>query len=155
LRGWEKLIKPSKTVSNPVRPKISTSSPQSSKGKAFPWPILKISWWESERGEVARERGVRLELGLVRMKWGWIENIPTEIPLKGVARGKTGQTGFRDRSDRFPSGNQKMVDLEILKLELRTNKSDMFKRSPVTSSFKVTPEASNLYPKTPFSLRER
>jgi hypothetical protein len=43
-----------------------------------------------------------------------------------------------------------MVEFEILKLELRTNKSDMFKRSPVTSPFKVTPEASNLYPKTPF-----
>jgi hypothetical protein len=27
LRGWEKKIKPSKAVSNPVRPKISTSSP--------------------------------------------------------------------------------------------------------------------------------
>jgi hypothetical protein len=56
--------------------------------------ILKISWWESERGEVAREGEVWLELGLVRMKWGWIGNIPTEIPLKGVAPGK-------NRSDRF------------------------------------------------------
>jgi hypothetical protein len=27
LRGWEKMIKPPKTVSNPVKPKISTSSP--------------------------------------------------------------------------------------------------------------------------------
>jgi hypothetical protein len=86
---------------------------------------------------------VWLELGLVRMKWGWIGNIPTEIPLKGVAPGK-------NRSDRFPSGNQKMVEYEILKLELRIKERDMFKMSPVTSSFKVTPEASNLYPKTPF-----
>jgi hypothetical protein len=46
-----------------------------------------------------------------------------------------------------------MVEFEILKLELRTNKRDMFKMSPVTSSFEVTPEASNLYPKTPFSPR--
>jgi hypothetical protein len=30
---------------------------------------------------------------------------------------------------------------------------DMFKMSPITSSFEETPEASNLYPKTPFSLR--
>jgi hypothetical protein len=43
-----------------------------------------------------------------------------------------------------------MVDFDILRLELRTNKRDMFKMSPVTSSFEVTPEASNLYPKTPF-----
>jgi hypothetical protein len=84
------------------------------------------------------------------MKWGWIGNNPTEIPLKGVAPGKTGQTGSRSWSDRFPSGNQKMVEYEILKLELRINERDMFKMSPVTSSFKVTPEASNLYPKTPF-----
>jgi hypothetical protein len=61
----------------------------------------------------------------------------------------------KNRSDRFPSGNQKMVEFELLKLKLRTNKSDMFKRSPVTSSFKETPEASNLYPKTPFFSRER
>jgi hypothetical protein len=46
-----------------------------------------------------------------------------------------------------------MVEFELLKLKLRTNKSDMFRRSPVTSSFKETPEASNLYPKTPFSPR--
>jgi hypothetical protein len=26
-------------------------------------------------------------LGLVRMKWGWIRNIPIEIPFKGVAPG--------------------------------------------------------------------
>jgi hypothetical protein len=43
-----------------------------------------------------------------------------------------------------------MVEFEILKLESRINERDMFKMIPVTSSFKVTPEASNLYPKTPF-----
>jgi hypothetical protein len=32
---------------------------------------------------------------------GWIRNIPTEIPFKGWPRGKTGQTGFRNWSDRF------------------------------------------------------
>jgi hypothetical protein len=88
------------------------------------------------------------------MKWGWIRNIPTEIPFKGWPRGKTGQTGFRNRSDRFPSGNQQKIEFEILKLELRTNMRDMFKMSPVTSSFDVTLEASNLYPK-PLFLRER
>jgi hypothetical protein len=31
---------------------------------------------------------------------------------------------------------------------------DMFKMSPVTSSFDETLEASNLYPKPPFSPRE-
>jgi hypothetical protein len=31
---------------------------------------------------------------------------------------------------------------------------DMFKMSPVTSSFDETPEASNLYPKPHFSPRE-
>jgi hypothetical protein len=46
-----------------------------------------------------------------------------------------------------------MVEFEILKLELRTNKRDMFKMSLDTNSFEVTPEASNLYPKTPFSPR--
>jgi hypothetical protein len=51
------------------------------------------------------------------MKWGWISNIPTEIPFKRWPRGKTGQTGFRNRSDRFPSGNQQKIEFEILKLE--------------------------------------
>jgi hypothetical protein len=27
LRGWERMVKLPKTVSNPVKPKISTSSP--------------------------------------------------------------------------------------------------------------------------------
>jgi hypothetical protein len=48
---------------------------------------LKIPWWESERREGARVGEEWLGLGLVRMKWGWIRNIPTEIPLKGVAPG--------------------------------------------------------------------
>jgi hypothetical protein len=42
---------------------------------------------------------------LVRSDMGWIRNIPTEIPFKGWPQGKTGQTGFRNWSDRFPTGN--------------------------------------------------
>jgi hypothetical protein len=41
---------------------------------------------------VREESGARVErenhgLGLVRSKMEWIRNIPTEIPLKGVAPG--------------------------------------------------------------------
>jgi hypothetical protein len=88
------------------------------------------------------------------MKWGWIRNIPNKIPFKGWPRGKTGQTGFINQSDRFPSGNLLKIEFEILKLQLRTNMRDMFKMSPDTSSFDETPEASTLYPKSLF-LRER
>jgi hypothetical protein len=52
------------------------------------------------------------------MKWGWIGNIPTEILFKGWPRGKTGQTDFGNRLDRFPLGNLLKIDYEILKLEL-------------------------------------
>jgi hypothetical protein len=60
---------------------------------------------------VREESGARVVkedhgLGLVRSEMEWIRNIPTEIPLKGWPWGKTGQTGFRNQSDRFPSGNQ-------------------------------------------------
>jgi hypothetical protein len=68
--------------------------------------------------------------------------------------GKTGQTGFRNRSDRFLSGNLLKIEFERLKLELRTNMRDMFKMSSDISSFEETPEASTLYPK-PLFLRER
>jgi hypothetical protein len=41
------------------------------------------------------------------MKWGWIRNIPTEIPLRGGPGvkpvrpvSKTGQTGFPEETNR-------------------------------------------------------
>jgi hypothetical protein len=76
---------------------------------------------------------------------GWIRNIPTEIPFKGWPRDKTGQTGFRNRSVRFPSGNLLKMKFEKLKLELRTNMRHTFRMSPDISSFDETPEASTLY----------
>jgi hypothetical protein len=62
-----------------------------------------------------------------------------------VAPGKTGQTGFRNRSDRFPSVNMLKIESEIFKLDLRTNKRDKIKMSPDTSPFAEKPEASTLY----------
>jgi hypothetical protein len=81
----------------------------------------------------------------VRVKWGWIRNIPNGIPIKGWPRGKTGQTGFRNLSDQFPSGNLLKIESEILKLDLRTNKRDKIKMIPDTSPFAEKPEASTLY----------
>jgi hypothetical protein len=48
----------------------------------------------------------------------------------------------RPVSETGPSGNLLKIEFEILKLKLRTNMRDMFKMSPVTSSFDETPEAS-------------
>jgi hypothetical protein len=38
-----------------------------------------------ECGGAGRRRGARVLAG--EEKWGWIRNIPTEIPFKGVAPG--------------------------------------------------------------------
>jgi hypothetical protein len=69
-------------------------------------------------------------------------------------RGKTGQTGFRNQSERFPLGNLLKMKFEMLKLELRTNMRDTFRMSPDITSFDEIPEASILLSKTPFSPRE-
>jgi hypothetical protein len=55
---------------------------------------------------------------------------------------------FRTRLFTPPLGDIKIlskIEFEILKLKLRTNMRDMFKMSPVTSSFDEIREASTLY----------
>jgi hypothetical protein len=111
--------------------------------------ISRSHGWECERKEELGIEKSRVVAGLVGVKWGWIGNIPSGIPLKGWTRGKPVRPV--SESDWFPSGNQLNLRSRELKLDLRTNMRDKFQICWDTSSFSEKLVASTLYPKTPFS----
>jgi hypothetical protein len=64
LRGWEKMIKPPKMVSNPVKPKVSTQTLNLQTGKPFLGPFSRF-----QGGRVRSEREHRLRM--IATSWSW------------------------------------------------------------------------------------